>query len=182
MVPCACHTGTLLAACVKLAVRGSHEVGGVWAGEGAQLRESLCRESRLLAWKTPSSGHPRRHDQQAAESVLGLQTSKQRDCTALAETAEDNAIVWNASRNFAGNDVINQRFALRKAVGIEIALVFKVFVERLDVKPGAKGCEAECFLAGNNDSMKAAPSRHASSSVDGDGARRSVGENELGEG
>ena len=67
-------------------------------------------------------------------------------------------------------------------VRIEIALVFKVFVERLDVKPGAKGCEAECFLAGNNDSVKVAPSRHASSSVDGDGARRSVGENELGEG
>lgn len=47
MVPCACHTGTLLAACVKLAVRGSqraHQVGGVWAGVDAQVYESSCRD------------------------------------------------------------------------------------------------------------------------------------------
>ncbi len=86
-----------------------------------------------------------------------MKTGKQRDSAALAETAQDNAIVWNASSDFAGNNVVNKRFAVRKAVRIEIALVFKVFVEGLDVEPGAKGCEAGRLLAGNKDFNDGAP-------------------------
>ena len=52
--------------------------------------------------------------------MLGLKAGEERNCAALAEATEDDAIVRDSSSDLAGNDVIDKRFALRKSIRVKI--------------------------------------------------------------